>query len=240
MGECQHWPVSPACLSTPGVVMFLHRGFLPLIAALGTRCKIEYMLYTLFLSNAGVPALGLAPVLVSLFDAVTSVAVAPSQFPVISEVGGGWYKFSYNPTDPMVGVVDAGITLAGADRYKPVQLATSATTAFGSVQVTLQVNDAQSALAVPDVEMVVFSQDQTLLINSALTNSSGQMTAMLNPGQYVLRMRKDGYNFAVPQTLLVVGPTPMAFNFTGTAVGDIAADLRPIVVPFNPSFQPDT
>jgi len=45
--------------------------------------------------------------------------------PVITEIGGGWYKFSASPTFDIVGVIDAGAILNDVDRYIPVSIGAS-------------------------------------------------------------------------------------------------------------------
>lgn len=193
------------------------------------------MVYSVYFSKAGVPQAGLTPVWLTLQDAITTVSVLSP--PAITEIGGGFYKFSITPADPLVGVIDGGSSLTDPDRYKPVQIQTSAATAFGSVQITLQINDPLALVAIPDVELVILNQDGTLLVNSALSNSMGQMVAQLNPGIYILRMRKDGYSFTTPQNFTVTGPAPQTFTFNGTSIGTPAADSATIVVPFNPNLQ---
>lgn len=71
-----------------------------------------------YFSNSGVPATGLTLAwnkLVKVSDGTNFTQ------PTFTEVGGGWYKFTINPTEPLVGVVDGSGTLANAnERYVPV------------------------------------------------------------------------------------------------------------------------
>ncbi len=152
--------------------------------------------------------------------------------PAITEIGSGWYAFEITPVAPLVGVVNGGSTLSNADRYKSVSVPVSAATAFGSAEVVIELRDAVTSLAIPDVEVVIMNEDETLLVNSGATNSIGEITVQLNPGDYVARFRKDGYNFTVPQPFTVVGD--VGFIYAGTQVGDVAADFRSIVVPRSP------
>lgn len=196
---------------------------------------MKAMVYPVYYSNAGVPAIGLLPIWKSLQILATTAAIPPTQYPTIVEVGDGWYSYSITPGSELVGVLDGGVALANADRYKPQRIAVSVATAFGSAQCTIGVKDAVTSVAIPDVEVIVWNSDRSLLVNSGLTNSSGQLVCQLSPGQYVATFRKDGYNFPTPQTVVVTGSTDQSFNYVGTLVGEITSDYRTIVAPFSPS-----
>lgn len=48
--------------------------------------------------------------------------------PAFTEIGGGWYKYSYSPTEDMVGVIDGSATITSdSDRYVPVDFTASDT-----------------------------------------------------------------------------------------------------------------
>jgi len=72
---------------------------------------------TVYFESAGVPSTGLAPTWNSLYDVSDGSAYTQ---PAISEIGGGWYKYTLDPADfvHVAGVVDGGAALANADRYK--------------------------------------------------------------------------------------------------------------------------
>lgn len=80
--------------------------------------------YRFWVSNAGFMAEGLSPDFEALHresDGFDLIGSAPS----ITEIGGGWYKFTIPQTDmPIVGVVDAdpgdSNNLDSRDRYIPV------------------------------------------------------------------------------------------------------------------------
>jgi hypothetical protein len=84
------------------------------------------MIYKIFITEDSEPKSGLSPSWQSLFtldgDDKTSLA------PVVSEIGGGWYKFSivYGSgsftTAELVGVIDAGASLGSCERYLPVTI----------------------------------------------------------------------------------------------------------------------
>lgn len=76
---------------------------------------------TIYFANAGVPATGLTPTWNSLKNAVTGADITPQ--PSITEVGGGFYKFTADPGVGVrwCGVVDGGVSLTvNTDRYIPV------------------------------------------------------------------------------------------------------------------------
>ena len=80
--------------------------------------------FLVYFSKSGAPQTGLSPTWSSLHD--TNGTDKSGQAPSISEVGGGWYKFSVTkgtaPWDgaDLIGVLDGGSTLGGAERYLPV------------------------------------------------------------------------------------------------------------------------
>lgn len=84
------------------------------------------MIYKIYITESGTPKTGLSPSWNSLraIDGTDKSSSAPS----ISEVGGGWYKFELvygtSPFDvaELVGVIDAGNSLAGYERYIPVNI----------------------------------------------------------------------------------------------------------------------
>ena len=71
-----------------------------------------------YFSDGGTPKTGLSPVFSTLKKVASGDDVTP---PVITEIGGGWYKFDINPTEKYVGVIDgtSSVTVAG-ERYVPV------------------------------------------------------------------------------------------------------------------------
>lgn len=84
------------------------------------------MIYPLYITESGTPKTGLTPSWNSLqaIDGTDKSASAPT----ISEVGGGWYKFELTygtaPFDvaELVGVIDAGSSLVGYERYIPINI----------------------------------------------------------------------------------------------------------------------
>ena len=82
--------------------------------------------FLVYFSQSGVPAAALTPTWHSLRETGGTDRVA--QAPAITAIGGGWYRFEANkgtvPWDAadLVGVIDGGSALSGAERYVPVIL----------------------------------------------------------------------------------------------------------------------
>jgi hypothetical protein len=78
------------------------------------------MIYVVFFSDAGAPATGLSPG-IDLYKKVSDNSDVGSP-PAVSEMGGGFYKFTATPAEALVARIDAGAGLAAADRYKVMQI----------------------------------------------------------------------------------------------------------------------
>ena len=78
------------------------------------------MIYVVFFSNAGAPATGLTPSLDVYKKVSDATDVTPA--PTVSEIGGGFYKFSASPAEALVVRMNGGGSLAGADKYKVMQI----------------------------------------------------------------------------------------------------------------------
>ena len=78
------------------------------------------MIYVVYFSNAGVPATGLTPAIGIYKKVSDGTDVSPA--PTVSEIGGGFYKFTAAPAEAMLVRVNGGGSLADADRYKVMQI----------------------------------------------------------------------------------------------------------------------
>lgn len=73
--------------------------------------------FTAFFSNGGIPKTGLSPT-IDVYRVDTGAQVVTGA--AMTEVGAGWYKYSYSAADDSVGYVataDGGATLNNAYRY---------------------------------------------------------------------------------------------------------------------------
>jgi hypothetical protein len=78
------------------------------------------MIYVVFFSNAGAPATGLTPTIGVYKKVSDGTDVTPA--PTVSELGGGFYKFTAAPAEALVVRMNGGGTLADADKYKVMQI----------------------------------------------------------------------------------------------------------------------
>jgi hypothetical protein len=78
------------------------------------------MNYVIYFSNAGAPATGLTPSIITYKKVSDGSDVASP--PAVSAIGGGGYKFTATPAEALFVVVDGGAALAAADRYKVMQI----------------------------------------------------------------------------------------------------------------------
>jgi hypothetical protein len=78
------------------------------------------MIYVVYFNNLGAPATGLTPdidIYIKVSDG-TSAGAAPT----VTELSGGFYKFTATPAEAVLCRVDAGATLTDPDRYKVMQI----------------------------------------------------------------------------------------------------------------------
>jgi hypothetical protein len=78
------------------------------------------MNYVIYFSDAGAPATGLTPSIITYKKVADGSDVASP--PAVSAIGGGGYKFTATPAEALFVVVDGGASLADADRYKVMQI----------------------------------------------------------------------------------------------------------------------
>ena len=78
------------------------------------------MIYVVFFSNAGAPATGLTPTIGVYKKVSDGTDVTPA--PTVSEIGGGFYKFTATPAEALVVRMNGGGSLSDADKYKVMQI----------------------------------------------------------------------------------------------------------------------
>lgn len=72
---------------------------------------------------------------------------------------------------------------------------------------------------VPDVDVYVYNELNTVYITNGITNSNGQVFFYLNNGAHSLRLRKSGYTIEGSNELIVSGDTTSTFSITQAPVG---------------------
>jgi hypothetical protein len=78
------------------------------------------MIYVVFFSTAGVPATGLTPTIGIYKKVSDGTDVTPA--PTVSELGGGFYKFTAIPAEALVVRMNGGGSLSDAEKYKVMQI----------------------------------------------------------------------------------------------------------------------
>jgi hypothetical protein len=78
------------------------------------------MIYVVYFSNAGTPATGLSPAIGIYKKVSDGTDVTP--VPPVSEIGGGFYRFTAAPAEAMVIRMNGGGSLADPDKYKVMQI----------------------------------------------------------------------------------------------------------------------
>jgi hypothetical protein len=78
------------------------------------------MIYVMYFSDAGAPKTGLSP-MITIYKKVSDGSDVADP-PAVSEIGGGFYKFTAAPAEALVVQVDGGATLVDTDRYKVLQI----------------------------------------------------------------------------------------------------------------------
>jgi hypothetical protein len=78
------------------------------------------MIYVVYFASAGVPATGLSPSIVTYIK--VSDGSSGGSAPSVSELSGGFYKFTATPSEARLVRLDGGTSLANADRYKVMQI----------------------------------------------------------------------------------------------------------------------
>ncbi len=78
------------------------------------------MIYVVYFSDGGVPRTALSPSIATYKKVSDGSDVASP--PAVSEIGGGFYKFTATPSEALVVRVDGGAALAAAYRYKVIQI----------------------------------------------------------------------------------------------------------------------
>ena len=93
----------------------------------------------------------------------------------------------------------------------------SVTTSTGSSSVTITVDDGTDP--VPDVDVEVWNEGETAFITWSTTDVNGQAVFSLDDATYSMRLRKAGYSFTVPETLVVSGDTEETFSGETVNIG---------------------
>ena len=168
------------------------------------------MIYVVFFTLAGVPKTLLTPTIIT-YKKVADGADVPAP-PAISEIGGGFYKFSATPSEPLVVTVDGGAALAAADRYKVMQItphdadlnapiSTRSTLGAGAIAWTYTLTNELDGQPVADANIWVTTDQAGLnTVAAGRTDQNGQVTLYLDAGTVYVWRQKSGWIFVNPDT----------------------------------------
>lgn len=85
----------------------------------------------------------------------------------------------------------------------------------GARQITIHVQDG-AALDIPDVEVSIFNDTNTVFLTRGTTDSNGDFVTGLDDASYNVRLVKAGFTFTVPEPFTVTADA--TFTFTGAGV----------------------
>lgn len=171
------------------------------------------MIYVVFFTSAGSPTTLLTPSIITYKKVVDGTDV-PNP-PAVSEIGGGFYKFTASPAEALAVVVDGGAALAAAERYKAVQItpndadldvpiSTRATLGAGATEWTYTLTNSATGLPIADAAVWVTTDVGGLnIIASGRTDQNGVITFYLDISTVYIWRRKSGFNFVNPDTEVV-------------------------------------
>lgn len=107
---------------------------------------------------------------------------------------------------------DGGLTRFTANALE--RAPTGAGIVDGDSEVVLTVEEVDTT-PIPDVKTTILNSDSTVVLATAWTDSSGDVSFSLDDGTYNVLLRRMGFTFTVPETLVVDG-TPETATYNGT------------------------
>jgi hypothetical protein len=84
----------------------------------------------------------------------------------------------------------------------------------GSNTVTITIED-ELSIPIPEVRVEIWNEDASVYLQGGYTNSSGIYTASRDDGTYTVKVRKAGWSFSDPFTLVVSGDTAQTYEGAG-------------------------
>jgi len=99
----------------------------------------------------------------------------------------------------------------------------------GANMVTITTQES-NGIPIPDVSVMVFNTAETLKLKTGITDTDGQLSIALNDGFYKIRLSKAMVNFAMPNTLVVMGNTTKTCIGTPVSFTAPSAGLQTLVI----------
>jgi hypothetical protein len=125
----------------------------------------------------------------------------------LSEIKGSGYTLG---TDSLEAISDAISGISGGG---------------GSSTVTITIED-ELSIPIPEARVEIWNEDASVYLQGGYTNSSGIYTASRDDGTYTVKVRKAGWSFGDPFTLVVSGDTVQTYEGAGINIPPApAADL---------------
>lgn len=104
-----------------------------------------------------------------------------------------------------------------------------------TVTITIEIVD--TATPIEGVLVAVYNSGETLLLTSKRTDALGKAVFGLDDGTYKVRLKKSGYSFDTPETLVVSGDT--ADTFDGTLIDIGEPSVAGVCRVYDYAFKPD-
>lgn len=111
-------------------------------------------------------------------------------------------------------------TIISGDGIKVFVATTTVLTGDGDNLVTLTIEEVDTT-PIPDVKISIMNSDSTVLLATGISDSNGDASFSLDDGTYKVLLRRIGWTFTVPETLVVdESPETDTYNGTEISVGD--------------------
>lgn len=121
----------------------------------------------------------------------------------------------------------ARIGAAIVDGVKPAAIiAFGIRTPFGAGARTVDLTVLSAGTPVPGASVIVRNADGTLIVTGGNTNSSGNLSLLLDDGSYNVWLTKAGYSFANPATLSVDGDETVEYTMSPVPSGTPQVGLQ--------------
>jgi hypothetical protein len=111
---------------------------------------------------------------------------------------------------------DFTIVTGQADGVKIFVATSTILTGTGSNLVTLTIEEVDTT-PIPDVKVTIMNSDSTVVIATDTTDTNGEVSFSLDDATYKVLLRRIGFTFTVPETL-IVDETPETATYNGTEV----------------------
>ncbi len=127
---------------------------------------------------------------------------------IVSPVAGDTYTFQTLQTPG----TDAVLPAPGMLKVSQISL-----TSTGLRQITIHV-DGPGPADLPDVEVSIFNDTNTVFLTRGTTDSNGDLVTALDDASYNVRLVKAGFTFTVPEPFTVTADATFTFSGVGVVI----------------------